>query len=169
RPARGARARRPADPGQLRRRRLVRPRGRGQRRGLDHDPVREPLRQLLHGPGRRPGHGRGRLRPDRQHRLPGRRDRPARARRVLGFTRVLAVEWARRGITINAVSPTIADTALAREIWVGEKGETAREEIPAGRFVTPEEIASLVAYLASEDAAMVTGENLRIDGGRSVI
>src|SRR5690625_3279184 len=88
---------------------------------------------------------------------------------VLGFTRVLAVEWARRGVTINAVSPTIADTALAREIWVGEKGETAREEIPAGRFVTPEEIASLVAYLASEDAAMVTGENLRIDGGRSVI
>ena len=88
---------------------------------------------------------------------------------VLGFTRVLAVEWARRGVTINAVSPTIADTALAREIWVGEMGETAREEIPAGRFVTPEEIASLVAYLASEDAAMVTGENLRIDGGRSVI
>lgn len=88
---------------------------------------------------------------------------------VLGFTRVLAVEWARRGVTVNAVSPTIADTALAREIWVGEKGERAREEIPAGRFVTPEEIASLVAYLASEDAAMVTGENLRIDGGRSVI
>lgn len=88
---------------------------------------------------------------------------------VLGFTRVLAVEWARRGVTINAVSPTIADTALAREIWVGPKGDKALEEIPAGRFVTPEEIASLVAYLAGEDAAMVTGENLRIDGGRSVI
>lgn len=88
---------------------------------------------------------------------------------VLGFTRVLAVEWARSGVTVNAVSPTIADTALAREIWVGEKGERAREEIPAGRFVTPEEIAGLVGYLASDEAAMITGENVRIDGARSVI
>lgn len=88
---------------------------------------------------------------------------------VLGFTRVLAVEWAGRGVTINAVSPTIADTALAREIWVGEKGDAARAQIPAGRFVAPEEIASLVAFLASRDSAMITGEDLRIDGGRSVI
>lgn len=88
---------------------------------------------------------------------------------VLGFTRVLAVEWAGRGVTINAVSPTIADTALAREIWVGEKGDAARSQIPAGRFVAPEEIASLVAFLASPDSAMITGEDMRIDGGRSVI
>ncbi|MGO1977039.1 GolD/DthD family dehydrogenase [Brachybacterium tyrofermentans] len=88
---------------------------------------------------------------------------------VLGFTRVLAVEWASRGVTVNAVSPTIADTALAREIWVGEKGESARSLIPAGRFVTPSEIASLVAFLAGRDAAMITGEDVRIDGGRSVI
>lgn len=88
---------------------------------------------------------------------------------VLGFTRVLAVEWADRGVTINAVSPTIADTALARRFWVGEKGDNARALIPAGRFVTPEEIASLVAYLAGRDAAMITGENVRVDGGRSVI
>ena len=88
---------------------------------------------------------------------------------VLGFTRVLAVEWADRGVTINAISPTIADTALAREIWVGEKGENARAQIPAGRFVTPEEIASLALFLAGKDSAMITGENVRIDGGRSVI
>ena len=88
---------------------------------------------------------------------------------VLGFTRVLAVEWAGRGVTINTVSPTIADTALAREIWVGEKGETARAQIPAGRFVAPEEIASLAGFLASEESAMITGEDVRIDGGRSVI
>lgn len=88
---------------------------------------------------------------------------------VLGFTRVLAVEWADRGVTINAISPTIADTALAREIWVGEKGENARAQIPAGRFVAPEEIASLALFLAGKDSAMITGENVRIDGGRSVI
>ncbi|APX33751.1 D-threitol dehydrogenase [Brachybacterium sp. P6-10-X1] len=88
---------------------------------------------------------------------------------VLGFTRVLAVEWAGRGVTINTVSPTIADTALAREIWVGEKGETARAQIPAGRFVAPDEIASLVTFLASEESAMITGEDVRIDGGRAVI
>ncbi|WP_193105105.1 GolD/DthD family dehydrogenase [Brachybacterium sp. FME24] len=88
---------------------------------------------------------------------------------VLGFTRVLAVEWASRGVTVNAVSPTIVDTALAREIWVGEKGETARSAIPAGRFATPDEVASLVAFLASADSAMITGENMRVDGGRSVI
>lgn len=88
---------------------------------------------------------------------------------VLGFTRVLAVEWADRGVAINAISPTIADTALAREIWVGEKGENARAQIPAGRFVTPEEIASLALFLAGKDSAMITGENVRIDGGRSVI
>lgn len=82
---------------------------------------------------------------------------------------MLAVEWADRGVTINAISPTIADTALAREIWVGEKGENARAQIPAGRFVTPEEIASLALFLAGKDSAMITGENVRIDGGRSVI
>ncbi|MFC7455985.1 GolD/DthD family dehydrogenase [Brachybacterium sp. GCM10030267] len=88
---------------------------------------------------------------------------------ILGFTRVLAVEWASRGVAVNAVSPTIVDTALAREIWVGEKGAKAREEIPAGRFADPGEVASLVAFLAGRDAAMITGENVRVDGGRSVI
>jgi len=88
---------------------------------------------------------------------------------VLGFTRVLAVEWARQGVTVNAVSPTIVDTDLGRTVWAGAKGEQARTEIPAGRFAAPEEVGALVAFLASDAAAMITGENVRIDGGRSII
>ncbi len=88
---------------------------------------------------------------------------------VLGFTRVLAVEWARSGVTVNAVSPTIVATALGKRVWAGEAGEKAREEIPAGRFAEPEEVAGLVGYLAGKRAGMVNGENLVIDGARSVI
>lgn len=88
---------------------------------------------------------------------------------VLGFTRVMAVEWARSGVTVNAVSPTIVATALGRHVWAGDRGEKAREEIPAGRFADPEEVAALVGYLAGEEAAMITGENIVIDGGRSII
>lgn len=84
---------------------------------------------------------------------------------ILGFTRVLAMEWARRGVTVNAVSPTIVETPLGRDVWAGEKGEKAREAIPVGRFATPEEVAALIAYLCSDAAAMVTGENVLIDGG----
>ena len=88
---------------------------------------------------------------------------------ILGFTRVLAVEWAAHGVTVNAVSPTIVDTDLGRAVWAGEKGERARAEIPAGRFAAPEEVAALVAFLAGDSAAMITGENVRVDGGRSII
>ncbi|HIW98660.1 MAG TPA: D-threitol dehydrogenase [Candidatus Nesterenkonia stercoripullorum] len=88
---------------------------------------------------------------------------------VLGFTRVMAVEWAGSGVTVNAVSPTIVGTELGKRVWSGERGEAARAEIPAGRFAEPEEVAALVGFVASAEAAMITGENIRIDGGRSVI
>lgn len=88
---------------------------------------------------------------------------------VLGFTRVMAVEWAGSGVTVNAVSPTIVGTELGKRVWAGERGEAARAEIPAGRFAEPEEVAALVGFVASAEAAMITGENIRVDGGRSVI
>ncbi|WP_129358879.1 MULTISPECIES: GolD/DthD family dehydrogenase [Micrococcaceae] len=84
---------------------------------------------------------------------------------IVGLTRVLSLEWAPRGVTVNAVSPTIVETPLGKKAWAGEKGERAKEQIPAGRFALPEEVAAMVGYLASDDAAMVTGSNMIIDGG----
>ncbi len=81
------------------------------------------------------------------------------------LTKVLALEWAAHGITVNAISPTIVDTPMAEVGWAGEKGERARREIPVGRFAKPSEIAAAALYLASEEAAIVTGVNLLADGG----
>jgi 2-deoxy-D-gluconate 3-dehydrogenase len=88
---------------------------------------------------------------------------------IVGLTRVLSKEWAPSGVTVNAVSPTVVETPLGKAAWAGEKGERAKAEIPAGRFAQPEEIASLIGYLASEEAAMVTGTNILIDGGRTSV
>ncbi len=84
---------------------------------------------------------------------------------VVGFTRVLSLEWGRHGVTVNAVSPTVVETPLGKEAWAGEKGERAKAEIPVGRFALPGEVAAMIGYLAGDDAAMVTGSNLLLDGG----
>ncbi len=84
---------------------------------------------------------------------------------IVGLTRVLALEWARQGVTVNAVSPTVVETPLGKAAWAGERGEKAKAEIPVGRFAQPEEVASLIAYLAGPEAAMMTGGNVLIDGG----
>jgi 2-deoxy-D-gluconate 3-dehydrogenase len=88
---------------------------------------------------------------------------------VVGITKVLASEWAASGVTVNAISPTVVETALGKVAWAGEAGEAMKKLIPVGRFAQPEEIASLVGYLASESAAMVTGANVLIDGGYSIV
>jgi len=84
---------------------------------------------------------------------------------IVALTRVLSLEWARRGVTVNAVSPTVVETPLGKTAWAGAKGDAAKEAIPVGRFAQPEEIAALIGYLAGKDAAMITGSNLIIDGG----
>ncbi len=87
---------------------------------------------------------------------------------ILGLTRVLAAEWAKHGITVNAVSPTVVETELGRRAWAGEVGLAMKRKIPAGRFAQPEEIALAVLYLASGAAGMITGENLVVDGGYTI-
>jgi 2-deoxy-D-gluconate 3-dehydrogenase len=87
---------------------------------------------------------------------------------IVGMTKVLAIEWAASGITVNAVSPTVVETELGKKAWAGEVGERAKKQIPMGRFAQPAEIAAMVLYLLSDAAAMITGENVVIDGGYTV-
>ena len=84
---------------------------------------------------------------------------------VNSITRVLALEWGKYGIRVNAVSPTVVLTELGRKVWNNPKGEEAKKILPAGRFAEPDEVASAIAFLCSDAAAMITGHNLMVDGG----
>ena len=84
---------------------------------------------------------------------------------MLGYTRTMAVEVARKGVTVNYVAPGFVDTALLDPYRAYL--DRLIEKIPAFRLAKPEEIAGLVAYLVSADAAYVTGSVLTIDGGLS--
>lgn len=87
---------------------------------------------------------------------------------VIGLTKVLASEWAGRGVTANTISPTVVLTELGKKAWEGEKGDALKKLIPTGRFALPEEIAAAAVYLASPAAAMVNGADLIIDGGYTI-
>ena len=87
---------------------------------------------------------------------------------IVSMTKVLALEWGPRGITVNAISPTVVETELGKKAWAGEVGEALKRQIPTRRFAQPEEIAMAALYLASGAAGMVNGENLVVDGGFTI-
>jgi NAD(P)-dependent dehydrogenase (short-subunit alcohol dehydrogenase family) len=87
---------------------------------------------------------------------------------VLGLTRVLAAEWAGRGVTVNAISPTVVLTELGRLAWSGAKAEAMLTRIPAGRFAEPEEVAAVALFLASDDSLMINGADIVVDGGYTI-
>ncbi|MGF1537476.1 MAG: glucose 1-dehydrogenase [Elainellaceae cyanobacterium] len=82
------------------------------------------------------------------------------------MTRTLALEYARRGIRVNAIGPGATVTPI-NDDWINDPEERQKIEefIPMGRAGTPEEMAVAVAFLASDDAAYITGQTLFIDGG----
>lgn len=84
-------------------------------------------------------------------------------------SKVLAAEWGKYGITVNTISPTVVETELGKRYWQGERATEMKAKIPTGRFAMPDEIAAAVAYLVSDKAGMVTGENLIVDGGYTII
>ena len=88
---------------------------------------------------------------------------------VLGLTRHLAREWARDGITVNALSPGIVDTPMVRGATDEARMTEVLASIPLGRLADPGEIAALVAFLASDEAAYITGANVDIHGGELII
>jgi NAD(P)-dependent dehydrogenase (short-subunit alcohol dehydrogenase family) len=87
---------------------------------------------------------------------------------VVGLTKVLASEWAGRGVTVNTISPTVVLTDLGRQAWGGGKGEALKALIPTGRFAYPDEIAATAVFLASESANMINGADILVDGGYTI-
>jgi acetoacetyl-CoA reductase len=81
-----------------------------------------------------------------------------------GFTKALAQEVVKRGVTVNTISPGYVDTDMVRAIKQ-EILQSIVSSIPMGRLARPEEIAGLVTYLASQDAGYITGANISINGG----
>jgi len=83
-----------------------------------------------------------------------------------GFTKALALEVARKGITVNTISPGYIGTKMVTAIPKEVLDTKIIPQIPMGRLGKPEEVAGLVAYLSSEEAAFVTGANIAINGGQ---
>ena len=93
--------------------------------------------------------------------MPGQTNYSAAKAAIIGATKALAQEVAPRKVTVNAVAPGFVATDMTKDLNEGE----LKKLIPAGRFGKPEEVAALVAFLTSKDAAYITGEVININGG----
>jgi D-threitol dehydrogenase (NAD+) len=100
--------------------------------------------------------------------LPGHAAYSASKGGLLGLTKVLALEWAGRGVTANTISPTVVLTPLGKEFWDNPEGEALKAQIPTQRFALPEEIAAAAVFLASDAARMINGVDLLVDGGYTI-
>jgi 3-oxoacyl-[acyl-carrier protein] reductase len=83
---------------------------------------------------------------------------------MIGFTKSLAQEVGSRGITVNVVAPGFIDTDMTRELPDAQR-DALLTSIPLGRLGQPEDIAAMVAFLASDAAGYVTGETIHVNGG----
>lgn len=93
--------------------------------------------------------------------MPGQANYSAAKAALIGATKALAQEVAARQVTVNAIAPGFIETDMTRDLPQDE----LKQLVPMGRFGKPEEVASLVAFLASDEAAYITGEVININGG----
>ncbi len=87
---------------------------------------------------------------------------------IVNLTRALALDLGRKGIRVNAVCPSLTRTGMTQDMLKDEALVAKfKERIPLGRVCEPEEVAAVIAFLASDDASFVTGANIAVDGGVS--
>ena len=99
--------------------------------------------------------------------LPGQTNYSASKAGMIGFTKALAKELARAGITVNALALGLIDTDLTRGM-AEEYRQKALEQIPLGRYGQPSEVARIAKFLVSEEAAYITGQVIQVDGGLAI-
>lgn len=99
---------------------------------------------------------------------PGQTNYAASKAGMIGWTKSLAAEVASRGLTVNCVAPGFIDTAMTHGLSDDQK-EKLLKNVPTGRLGTPEDIAASCVYLASDEAAYVTGQTIHVNGGMAMI
>jgi NAD(P)-dependent dehydrogenase (short-subunit alcohol dehydrogenase family) len=108
------------------------------------------------------------------HIIPGCFPYPVAKHGVVGLVRALAIQYASKGIRVNAIAPAYIETELAREYWAGfEDPEAERQRIlnlhPQRRIGTPNEVAMTAVFLGSDEAPFINAATIVMDGGRSVL
>jgi 3-oxoacyl-[acyl-carrier protein] reductase len=88
---------------------------------------------------------------------------------LVGFTRSLAVDYGRQGLTANAVCPGATLTGMTEQIPAADRDTYARRNIPAGRYGTPQEIAHMIVALTAVEASYVNGAIITVDGGMTAM
>ena len=87
---------------------------------------------------------------------------------LVGMIKVCALEWAEYGINVNGVAPTVVNTYMGEKAWQGKVKTDMIKKIPAHRFAETDEIAAAVLFLSCDEANMITGEDLVVDGGFTI-
>ena len=84
---------------------------------------------------------------------------------LVGLTRALSRRLATRGVLVNSVAPGLIETPMLRQVMAGRDEETLVGTVPLGRVGKAREVASVIAFLLSDDASYITGQTINIDGG----
>ena len=99
---------------------------------------------------------------------PGQANYAASKAGTIGMTKAVAAEVAGRGVTVNCIAPGFIDTAMTQDLNEKQR-DAALDRVPASRFGIPEDVAAAAVFLASDEAAYVTGQTLHVNGGMAMI